>query len=302
MTSKGLGLVIGFCMLFTIGCGTVVPPGKQVILIHPSGENEVVATGVYKAWGRTKVYFLDQKYISKEEQMNILCSDDINLSVDVKGLVGFDISSDENVEFIKNRVPAVDSPDEAGKELSLDKFYEMVIKDLLRGTARNIVSAYSTEEVNPNRQKIEEDIKTLVTERVSQLGYPVTISATLVSNIDYPDSVTKTREAIKRAELADEEKAALAEAALAEAQRQVETENAKVRMVRAQAQADENKILTESLTPQFLMWRQFEVMEVTAQNLAEGQSNTVFMMPYQTMNPDMLNSAVIKNSVDNLNN
>ena len=45
------------------------------------------------------------------------------------------------------------------------------------------------------------------------------------------------------------------------------------------------------------MWRQFEVMEDTASSLAAGQSNTVFMMPYQTMSPDMLNTAVIRDSV-----
>ena len=69
-------------------------------------------------------------------------------------------------------------------------------------------------------------------------------------------------------------------------------------MVKAQAQAEENRILTESLTPEFLMWRQFEVMETTAQNLASGDSNTVFMMPYTTMGPDMLNTAVMKEAID----
>ncbi len=43
-----------------------------------------------------------------------------------------------------------------------------------------------------------------------------------------------------------------------------------------------------------------EVMETVATHLADGESNTVFMMPYQTMTPEMLNTAVIKANVDNL--
>ena len=89
---------------------------------------------------------------------------------------------------------------------------------------------------------------------------------------------------------------------LAQTKREVsiEQEKAKVRMIKAQAQADENGILTKSLTPQFLMWRQLEVMETTAAKLAAGQSNTVFMMPYATMDRNLLNTSMTKNAIDSL--
>ena len=69
----------------------------------------------------------------------------------------------------------------------------------------------------------------------------MTVSAVLISNIDYPESVKQMRQKLKQAKLRDQELAAEAEAKLAEAQRQVaiETEEAKVRMVRAQAQASD---------------------------------------------------------------
>ena len=68
-------------------------------------------------------------------------------------------------------------------------------------------------------------------------------------------------------------------------------------MVQAQAQADENEILTESLTPEFLMWRQMEVMESVSIELAKGESNTVFMMPYHMMSPNVMNSAIMAERV-----
>ena len=281
-------LLTAVCILLpAVGCGSVVPPGKKVILLHPSGENEVVDRGVYKTWGRTRAYFVDQKLRSFTESMKILCADDVNMNVDIKTVLAFDASAD-HLEFIKQRVPATDNASLGGKELNLEKFYSMAVKDVLRGTCRNEISTRTTDDIRPNRQDIESAIHIAFIQRIKDLDYPLHVSAVLLSNIDYPKSVTESRERIKQAQLLDQEKAALAEATLAQKQRQVpiEQEDAKVRLVRARAQADENTILTGSLTPEFLMWRQLEVMETTARALAEGNSNTVFMMPYQTMNQD----------------
>jgi len=274
-----------------------------VILMHPSGENEVFDKGSYKAWGRTTVYQVDQKLQSFEEPLQILCADDINMSVDIKVLLSFDVSDDSKLTFIREKVPSVDSTDSGvDGELSLDKFYQMAIKDVVRSSSRNIISIEETDSIRPKRQELEAEVSANVVSRLKELKYPILISACLISNIDYPPSVVAQRERIKSAELLDQEKAALAEAELAEAMRQVaiEEELAKVRMVQAQAQADENEILTGSLTPEFLMWRQLEVMETVAINLANGKSNTVFMMPYQTMTPDMLNTTMVKSSIDDL--
>lgn len=270
------------------GCvGTVCPPGKTVIILHADGSSDIVDKGVYKYWGRDKLYFVDGRLKGFKEPMKILCEDDINMDVDVKATMCFQVQK-ESIDFIKSKVKPkrIEQGDVAGFELSLDEFYMMVVSDIVRGTSRNIISKYMTDDIRPNREKIEADIDAGIRKRLSELKYPIHVSAILLSNIDYPQSVTDTRQRIKQAQLKDQEQAALAEARLAEAQRQVaiEQELAKVRMVKAQAQADENTILTTSLTPEFLMWRQFEVMELTAARLAEGQSNTVFMMPYATMN------------------
>ena len=237
--------------------------------------------------------------------MKILCTDDINMDVDVKTIMCFNVTK-ESIEFIKSKVPSsrVDEGDVTGYQLSLDKFYDMAVTDIVRSSARNIVSTYITDDIRPNRVAIEAAISAEVMRRLGELNYPLTISAVLVSNIDYPDSVKTMRNDIKRAQLEDQKSAALAEAMLAQMQREagIEVERAKVRMIKAQAQADENQILTGSLTPEFLMWRQYEVMEMTAAALAEGTSNTVFMMPYSAINPDTLNTAMIRDSIGQTTN
>lgn len=283
-------------------CGRVVPPGKVVIVLEPSGDTEIYTEGVYYSYGRDKLYFVDQKLKAFQEgDMKILCADDINMDVDIKAVLSFDVS-DEKMEFIKKKVPAVkvEEGDIHGMELQLEQFYKMAVQSIVRGTARNIISKLKTDDIRPQREQLEKEIQASVKKRVEELGYPLNISAVLISNIDYPKSVTDQREAIKKAQLEDEKKAAEAEAMLAQAKREVaiEQEKAKVRMVKAQAQADENEILTKSLTPQFLMWRQLEVMEESAAKLAAGASNTIFMMPYATMDKSMLNTAIMKNAID----
>jgi regulator of protease activity HflC (stomatin/prohibitin superfamily) len=293
------------CAMFVEGCvcGSVVPAGKTVIILDSNGESAIHEKGVYKAYGRDKLYLVDQKLKSFTENMNVLCADDINMTIDTKCVLSFEVTK-ESIEFIKRKVPAttISGGEIKGFELSLDQFYQMAVRDIVRGSARNVISPNETDAIRPNRQKLEAEIQQVVIERIAALKYPLQVSAVLLSNIDYPQSVKTMRERIKQATLADQEKAALALASLAEAKRQVavEQEQAKVRMIKAQAQADENRILTDSLTPEFLMWRQFEVLENLADKLGSGPNNTVFMMPYQTMSPDMLNTAVIRDSVTSL--
>jgi len=296
-----LMLVALFAVMFAGCTGTVVPPGKKVIILRVNGETEIVEQGVYKAWGRDRCYFVDQKLKSFTEELQILCDDDINMDVDVKVVLSFQVDKD-STDFIKEKVPAIPTPEGSelkGHELSLDKFYEMTVKDIVRSSTRNIVSTYETDDIRPNRLKIEADLSENVRERLAALKYPLNISAVLVSNLDYPPIIIEQRNAIKTAQLEDQRRAALAEADIAEAQRRagVETEEAKVRMIKAQAQADENAILSESLTPEYLTWHQLEVMENVSTEMAKGQNNVVFIMPYQAITQDTMNTAMLRESI-----
>ena len=297
-------VLVGVFIAMSSGCGSVVPPGKKVIILHPSGESTIKDKGVYKAYGRDKLYFVDQKLKSFTESMQILCADDINMDVDVKAILCFEVD-DESIEFIKAKVPTtkVDDGDIKGFELSLDKFYELGIKDILRSSSRMIINKYETDDIRPNREAIEAELSELFRSRVSELEYPLKTSAVLLSNLDYPQVVIDQRNAIKNAELDDQRLAALAEAKLAEMQRQagIEVESAKVRMIKAQAQADENAILAKSLTPAYLSWRQLEVMENVSSEMAKGKNNVVFIMPYSAINQDTMNTAMLRESMGRLN-
>ncbi len=284
-------LLLAAIMLVCAGCGEIVPPGKTVIVMKPDGATTIHDKGYYTVVGRDVAFYVDGKLSSYTEKLQILCTDEINMDVDVKTVLSFQVDT-TSVGFLINKVPTkkVDNKN----EMSIADFYTMVIRDIVRNTARNVVGKYNTNDIRNERENIEAKIGTIVLERIKQLNMPVKISAVMLSNLDHPASIKLLREEIKHAQLQDELKAAKAKADIIDAARQVTviTELNKVRVLKATSQARENQILADSLTPAFVKWRQLEVMEETTIALAKGESNTIFVLPYEAMGQSTMNQAV----------
>jgi len=287
-----IAIVAMALMFLVVGCGNVVPPGTTVILLEPSGETDIKQEGAYRAWGRTKVYFVDTKLKSYAKNLKILCADDINMTVSVKWVGSFKVS-DKTIDTIKKKVPAtrVDKGDIKGYELSLDKFFQTTMADILSSITRTVVSPYNTDNIREKREVIRESIKNRFLARMVELKYPVETTDVLVTNLDYPPEVTKKRGRIKEAELQDLENAALAKAAVAKAKRDAELalERGKAQLVAAKADAAANKVRASSLTPEILAVKQLE----TLVRLAEGPNNTVVVIPFDAIRPGGLQETLL---------
>jgi len=281
-------VLIGFVM---VGCGKVVPPGTTVVILDAQGNAETYQKGVYKAYGRDKVYFIDTKLQSFNQKLNVLCTDDINMSVTVKWLGSFNITS-STIETIKSKIPAqkTNKGDIKGYELSLKKFYDMAVHDIISSITRTVVSKYKTDNIKDNREIIRNTIKKQVLERLSELKYPLETSDILITNLDYPTEVTNMRKKIKQAQLKDQENAALAKAAVAKAERdaQLAAKQGEADIVRASMKAKANKLISSSITSQILLMKQFETME----RLANGPNNTVLIMPFDALKSGMTNTLI----------
>ncbi len=266
------------------GCGKVVPPGTTVILLKPRGQTEIIHEGVYKAWGRTEIYFVDTKLKSYAKELKILCADDINMDVSVKWIGSFKVTED-TIDVIKKKVPAqkVTREDISGFELSLDKFFETAMQDILSNAARTVVAPYKTDNIREQRESITAAIKANFLARMKELKYPVETADVLVTNLDYPPEITAKRKRIKDAELQDLENAAIAIAEVAKAKRDAElaAEKGKALLVEAEADAAANKVRAASLTPEILAVKQLE----TLVKLAEGPNNTVVVIPFEAIRP-----------------
>jgi len=283
--------VVLLAFTFT-GCGKVVPPGTTVVLLEPSGKSEIKQEGAYRAWGRTRVYFVDTKLKSYSKALKILCADDINMDVRVKWVGSFKVS-EKTIDTIKKKVPAVkvDEGDITGYKLSLDAFFKTTMEDILSSISRTIVSPYKTDNIREKREDIRSAIKQKFLARMAELKYPVETADVLVTNIDYPPEVTAKRKKIKEAELQDLENAALAKAAVAKAKRDAElaAEQGKAQLVKAQADAAANKVRASSLTKEILAVKQLE----TLVRLAEGPNNTVVVIPFDAIKPGGLQETLL---------
>jgi regulator of protease activity HflC (stomatin/prohibitin superfamily) len=281
------------------GCGKVVPPGTTVIILSPSGSSKIVNSGVYKGWGRDKVYFVDTKLKSYAKNLKILCADDINMDVSVKWVGSFDVRAD-TIDVIKAKVPASRTTrgDVSGLELSLDQFYKLAMEDIVSSITRTAVSVYKTDNIREQREEIRNTIKKAVVARLNELKYPVETADVLITNLDYPKEITDMRNRIKNAELKDLENAAIAKAEVAKARRDAElaAEKGKARLVEAEADAAANRVRAESLTPEIIMVKQIEMYE----KLASGPNNTAVLIPFSALGAGLDQTMLLRNSVERL--
>jgi len=285
-------LIILIVILSFVGCGSVVPPGTTVIVLKPKGKAIVKTEGVYKAFGRDRLYFVSTKLKSYSKRLEVLCADDINMTVVVKWIGSFKVT-DDTIDILKSKVPAteVDRGDIKGFELSLDKFFTTTMEDILSSISRTIISPYITDNIREKRSEIRNSLKNKFLERLKELNYPVETADVLITNLDYPDEITDKRKSIKYAELQDLENAAIAKAAVAKAKRDAELalERGKALLVKAQADAAANKVRASSLTPEILAVKQLE----TLVRLAEGPNNTVVVIPFDAIRPGGLQETLI---------
>jgi regulator of protease activity HflC (stomatin/prohibitin superfamily) len=295
-------LSLGFLMVVILsGCGKVVPPGTTVIILTPSGESKIIRQGLYLGWGRDKIYFVDTKLKSYAKNLKILCADDINMDVSVKWVGSFAVT-ENTINIIKAKVPASPSKrgDMSGYELSLDKFYQIAMDDIISSITRTTISKYKTDNIREKREEIRNTIKKKVIERLVELKYPVETADVLITNLDYPPEITAMRKKIKNAELKDLENAAIAKAEVAKARRDAEiaVEKGKAKLVEAEADAAANRVRAASLTPEIIMIKQIEMYE----KLASGPNNTAILIPFNALGSDVTNTMILKNAIDQQKN
>ncbi len=282
------------------GCGKVVPPGNTVMVLSADGKADIKHEGVYRAWGRDRIYFVDTKLKSYNKDMKVLCKDDIKMDAAIKWLGSFKVT-DKTIDMIKKKVPAtkVTEGEIKGMKLSLDKFFETAMRDQLSNIAREEISVYITDNIREERQAIQEKIKARFLKTMDDLNYPIETADVILTRLDYPEMIKTKMENIKKEELQDEENAAIAKANVAKAKRDAElaAEKGKAQLVAAKADAAANKARAASLTPAILAVKQLE----TLVRLAESENNTAIVVPFEAIRPGGMQDMLInRDAIDKL--
>lgn len=265
-------VIILMALSTLIGCTKQIPAGHVGRTWEPGGfEGEILRPGRHECFGRCQMYYMESTDQTFAIPMNVLCADQLNFGFNIEVLAAVNMDNPEAVKAaFENLKPAGDD-----KTFTVEQLFHIYIRPVADEEARKIVSKYKTTEIVAKRAQIIEEVKAaVITKTNTEI---LKVKRVTVGNLDFPDIVTKAQEAkaqrqveIETAKAEAEKEKAQAEGKLALAR--VESQE---RLLRAQAQADANRILAGSVSPQLLQWRQLDVIE----DAADGENN-MFFVPY----------------------
>jgi len=231
----------------------------------------IVGLGVF-----TKLYRLDATEDTYEEELEILTADNINLKCKIAMRCGVDATKEKEVLSIFDRVKA----DENGV-IKRHDIYRVYGKMVLTSVPREILGPLTIDEIREKRQELAKQIDKAVRKELEKT--PLKVTAVKITNIDWPDVITRAMEARKEREIEIEAEKAKIEKEMVAAQgrHRVAEEEYKIKILEAKMIADYNKIIADSLkkNPEFLTWHTVKVLS----EAAKGPNNAFIIIPYEAL-------------------
>jgi hypothetical protein len=243
------------------------------------------------------------------ESMNILMKDQINLSLSLQMRCGVDVAKSTEVLSVFDRVKAGISPAAGGNNpspqpkkthITLNAMYKIYAQMLMQSVPRSTLSALTVEEFRDQRADLSKLIDKKIREALTST--PLKAHEIQVTNIDWPDIITRANEAAKEREIEikAEEAKVQKEVVKAQGALKVAEEMYKVQVLEAKMIADANRLIADSLkdNPEFLQWHTVKFLS----EAAKGPNNAFLIIPYQAMGDnggkDMLTPALLRQMLE----
>jgi hypothetical protein len=210
---------------------------------------------------------IDESDTATNEQMSILCKDDLNFKLDLEMRSSIKFSNVEVLrQIIKKQGSKMKWGDGVGY-LSYVTIYNTYVKQVARSITRSVVSKYATVSIRDAREEIQETIKTKILEATKNL--PVKIDMVVTNNFDYPDIITQAVERKKEQELQIEAERARLEMELNRMDNKLRLANKQEQLLTKQAENDaiRMKILNNIITPEFIALRNAENQQLLIESL-----------------------------------
>ena len=254
------------------GCevSTVPPAAKGKILSSSGYSADVKETGKYWLFGFENIVILDTSTRMISENINVKMSDNLDLPFQLHFRARIQ-GDDKTINAMFNDITHDDY------QVSLGKVYQVYGRNVVTNAARSVMSKYKVAEVAVNFEKINNDIYAEINKRM--VGSPLEVSDVTLGNISYPPVITQAVEKQQERELAivTEKNQQAIEMLKKENQLKLADADYAIRVKKAEAVREENRITSEGLSTTLLHYRNLEVME----KLAESE-NKVFV-PYQAL-------------------
>lgn len=259
-----------------------VPPAAKGKILSTSGYSvDVKETGKYWLYWWEQLVVLDTSTQMISENINVKMSDNLDLPFQLHFRTRIH-GNDKVINAMFNDIT------HENYLVSLGKVYQVYGRNVVTNAARSVMSKYKVAEVAINFEKINADIYLEITKRM--VGSPLEVSDVTLANISYPDIITQAVEKQQEREMAivTEKNQQAIEMLKKENQLKLADADYKIRVKKAEAIRDENKITSEGLNQTLLQYRNLEVMEKMAES-----SNKVFV-PYSALRETGVNNQMFK--------
>ncbi len=254
-------------------CGfEVVPPATKGKILTTSGyAPDVLEPGNYTLWGRDKLIILETNTNTYTEKVVVVLADKLTLTVDIR-FRGRIAGNDKVISAMFNDIAAGDD-----KTVAFNEVYRIYGQMTIRNKTREIISKYTVEDVHKNYGRLSGEIGKVLT--VALEGTPLEISDIAVGSIAYPKVVNDAINAAKERELAikKEEAQAAIELVKKKNERILAEADYQIKITRAKAVRDANKIMGDGITPQLIEIKRIDVLKAMTKN------NSVVFMPVEGM-------------------
>ena len=195
---------------------------------------------------------------SVTEPMNLFMPQDrLEMSFDLRLTI---TPNPEQYDSLFNRI----APNADGN-ISIGSAYETYAQQIIRSEAREILSKYTIAQVASSREAINAELTGALVQTINERT-PFQVRYLGIADIGYPDIITQAQEAAaERRERIQQEEAQL-EISKVELERELQEERLKraIAMEKAQAEAEVNLILANSVTPAYIKYRELEALDKLA--------------------------------------
>lgn len=157
--------------------------------------------------------------------------------------------------------------------IPIEKVYTTYARQIILAEAREFLSQYTINEIASNLEQINGALSKKLTESINKRT-PFQVRYVGISSLKYPDIIIEAQEnAAKRTEMIRQEEAQL-ELSKVSLERNLQEQRMQraIDVEKAEAEAQVNKILADSMTDRYVQYRQLNALETMA-----GSQNKVFV-------------------------
>lgn len=266
-------------VLSLVGCGQVVEVGPaQVakIMTQTGYKDNVIPTSKFRldmCWAYCdKLVVLDASDRSFKESMDLFMPQDkLLMTFDIRATMSLSPKDYEQVFGKVQPQPLKDT--DRMYMIPLEKVYLTYARDIIRAEAREFLSQYSIAEIASSREAINAELSARLSESIAKRT-PFSVRYIGIADLDYPPIIVKAQEnAAERREMINQEAAQL-EISKVQLERklQEQTMQRKIDVEKAEAEAQVNIIMGQSMTPEYKTYKSFQILDAMA-----SSQNKVFM-------------------------